>query len=150
MECDGKIVVDHKASVDPYFELYFMTEERGLRSLQNLAMDCIREYTATEGLSTTTERCDRVFERTKPGSPLRMLLVHQFLFSWSSMKKSSQLAQSALRARLRMKNGEAFMMELFEAVRRKCGKSGWKCPNDKTGCYFHLHEEGEDCHNEQE
>ena len=39
-------VKDHFATVDPYFELYFMAEEWNLRALKNHIMDALQVYIA--------------------------------------------------------------------------------------------------------
>ena len=39
-------VKDHYATVDPYFELYFMAEERNLVALKNHTMDTLQAYIA--------------------------------------------------------------------------------------------------------
>ena len=43
-ESDSGFIVDHYATVDPYFELYFMAEERGLVELKNHTIDVLRAY----------------------------------------------------------------------------------------------------------
>ena len=144
-EREGEFEDDHVASTNMYFELYFMTEARGLRDLQNLTIDRIREYYALEDIIAGSKRCEQVYQKTKPGSPIRNLMVQQFLSIWLSKRQCGVEAESALRARLRMKHGVNFMVDLFEAMRQKLGKRSWGYPNEGNNCVFHFHEPGRKC-----
>jgi len=136
---------DHIGSTELYFNLYYMAEARNLHSLQNLTMDRLRQYYATENRISGSERCEQVYQRTKPGSPLRSLMVQQFLSIYTEKKQTSETAAKTLCARLQMKKGETFMVDVFEAVRRRFSKRAWPFPNDENGCVFHYHEIGQVC-----
>ena len=136
---------DHVGSTNPYFDLYFMTEARGLSTLQNLTMDRLRQYYAQENRIAGFERCDQVYQKTKPGSSLRALMVQQFLSIYFGKNKTTESVEEALRARLRMKHGEAFMVDMFETMRRKAGKNSWASQTGEGGCIFHHHELGQQC-----
>lgn len=144
-EKGGTFEDDHIGSTELYFNLYYMAEARNLHSLQNLTMDRLRQYYATENRIPGSERCEQVYQRTKPGSPLRSLMVQQFLSIYTEKKQTSETAAKALCARLQMKKGETFMVDMFEAVRRRVSKRAWPFPNDENGCVFHYHEIGQVC-----
>jgi len=144
-ETGGSFEDDHVGSTDLYFNLYFMAEARGLHSLQNLTMDRLRQYYAKENRISGSERCDQVYQKTKPGSPLRSLMVQQFLSIYIEKKQTSKLAAKALCSRLQMKHGKDFMVEMFEILRRRVGRRAWPSPHDGDGCVFHYHELGQKC-----
>ena len=144
-EREGGFENDHVASANVYFELYFMTEARGLRDLQNLTIDRIREYYAEEDIIAGSKRCDQVYQKTKPGSPIRNLVVQQFLSVWVSRNQSGVEAETELRARFGMKHWVPFMVDLFEAIRQRLGKISWGSPNEGNNCVFHFHETGQEC-----
>lgn len=144
-EIGQKFEPDHVGSTDLYFQLYFMTETRGLRHLQNLAMDRIREYYAAEKLIAGYQRCEEIYLKTKTKSPMRAFMVQQFLSVHFSKAQSRETIGKALITRLRMKNGEVFMLDMFEALRCKASKKGWPSPNEAEGCVFHRHVVGEEC-----
>ncbi len=144
-EKGGTFEDDHVGSTDLYFNLYFMAEARELHSLQNLTMDRLRQYYASENRICGSERCDQVYQKTKPGSPLRSLMVQQFLSIYTERKHTSEIAAKALCARLQMKKGKTFMVDMFEIMRRRFGKRVWPSPTDGEGCHFHHHDLGQKC-----
>lgn len=144
-EKGGTFEDDHVGSTEIYFNLYYMTEARGLHNLQNLTMDRLRQYYAAENRISGSERCDQVYQKTKPGSPLRSLMVHQFLSIYTEKKQMSEIAAKALCARLQMEKGKTFMADMFQAMRRRFGKRVWPSPNDGDGCDFHYHDLGQKC-----
>ena len=53
------------------------------------------------------------------------------------------IAQDAMSRRMKIRNGFAFALDMFEIVRKKTGR--WRNPNRDTGCDFHDHEDGDEC-----
>ena len=47
-EGSSGFVKDHVSTIDPYFELYFMAEGRGLVALKNHTMDLLQAYVAEQ------------------------------------------------------------------------------------------------------
>lgn len=144
-EKGGNFEDDHFASTDLYFHLYYMTEARGLSKLQNLTMDRLRQYYATEDRVAGWERCDQVYQRTSPESPMRDFMVRQFLHVYMDKKQSSEAAKKMLQSRLQMKQGRAFMVDMLGKMRHQAGRKAWSSPNDGGGCLFHVHEAGVVC-----
>lgn len=58
--------------------------------------------------------------------------------------------EQALQVRMRMPHGEAFMIDVFEAIRAQAGTKRWASPNEEVGCHFHFHEHGQSCEIEVE
>ena len=53
------------------------------------------------------------------------------------------IAQDAMSRRMKIRNGFAFSLDMFEIMRKKTGK--WRDPNRDTGCEFHDHGDGDEC-----
>ena len=54
-----------------------------------------------------------------------------------------EIALDAMSRRMKIRNGLAFALDMFEIVRKNSGR--WRDPNSGTGCDFHDHEYGDEC-----
>lgn len=90
-------------------------------------------------------RIEQVYKRTSgdSDSPLRRYLVENFLHIYMNRKLEDNVAKKAMLSRMKMENGPAFMLDVFEAIRLRKGK--WRDPDKGTGCDFHEHGDGGAC-----
>ena len=74
---------------------------------------------------------------------MRRYLVENYLQRYMNKGLDDGIAQDAMSRRMKIQNGFAFALDMFEIMRKKKGR--WRDPNGETGCDFHDHEDGDEC-----
>ena len=113
----------------------------GIRELQNMVMDRLRERTTCE-LGWFPRSVIRRIYQTGEKSPLRSYAVDSFIsksYLWNAGER-----MEVLRSHLDYENN-CFVIECFDAASRAASRYKIRDPDKKVGCHYHQHEDGKNC-----
>ena len=74
---------------------------------------------------------------------MRRYIVDNYLHTYLDKSLDENVARKGMLSRMSMRNGLAFLLDVFEAIRVR--KLRWRDPNAEVGCDFHDHKDGEAC-----
>jgi len=97
-----------------YLNLYYMAKARELHSLQNLTINWLRQYYATKNKIFGFKRCDQVYHKTKSRSPIKSIMIQQFLLIYTKKKQTNEITIKASCVRLQMMQNKKFINNMFE------------------------------------
>ena len=123
-------------------QLYALAQRLGLRALKNQAIDQFRRGCFAAGLVPGPEEMAPVYAATSPGSPFRKLVSR--IAARQIMDPDTKRDASTYRACFEA--SADFAIDVMNEMREGTGGKLLDDPTEATGCVYHDHLEGDECH----
>ena len=122
-------------------QLHALAERLGLRAVKNAAIDQFRRACNEAGLVPGPEEMAPVYANTLPGSPFRTLVSR--IAARQIMDPDTQRDATTYKACFEA--SADFAVDLVNEMRQGGGGKLLGDPTEDIGCFYHEHEDGEDC-----
>ncbi|KIW08592.1 uncharacterized protein PV09_00554 [Verruconis gallopava] len=123
-------------------KLHQLCERLDLPRLKNIAMDQYRKALNQAGLVPDPEELNVIYRQSAEQSPFRKLMVN--IAARQIMDPDSD--KDAESYRPCFENNADFAVELINAIKKGMGGLLFEDPTEETGCEYHDHNEGPNCH----